>query len=209
MNSEVPKWMSPEPAGCFPNRSEEASQNETEEDDKEEEMERCKRPRTTLDSEGGVEEFLVLLDRIEEMKKHLKRKRMNFSGSSISAGGGMEDQMLMAIPSIEQAQISSDAIDMIASNKSTTSPWKPSFRWEDFNTSNSLSVKTDLSGAAATEKSKDEEGSIQTGNSHLETRCFLDGDTPAECSHDKEEEEDDDVDAPPELELQLFPCRAR
>lgn len=193
MNSEVRKWMPLEPAVRFPNQSEEASQNKTEKE--EEETERCKRPRTTLESEWGVEEFVALLDRIEETKKLLKRKNMNFSG--ISAGGGIHyavegDQMLVAPPLLQKPQASSDAY-----NKSSTSPWKPSFQWEDFNVSNSLSAQTDLGGAAATEKR------IQKGNNLLKTRSFLDGVTPAaECSHDHEE----DKEGPPELGLQLFPC---
>lgn len=211
MNSKVPKWMSPRPAVCFPNRSAEASQNKTEKE--EEETERCKRPRTTLESEGGLEEFLVLLDRIEETKKHLKRKRLNFSGNSLSAGGVIEakddDEMLMAMPGTQQAPGLSDAVDIIAYNKSSRSPWKPSFQWEDFSISNSVPAKTDLSGAAATKKrkNKDRVGNIQIVNSLLETRCFLDRGTLAECSHDHVDDVNDkeDLDASPDLELQLFP----
>jgi len=205
MNSKVPKWMSPGPAVCFPKRSAEASQNETEE------MERCKRPRTTLESEGDVEEFLVLLDRIHEMKKHLKRKRMNCSGSSLSAGGNLEaiddDQMLVAIAGMPQAQGLSDAVDNISYNKSSRSPWKPSFEWEDFSINNSVSAQTELSGAAATKENKDGAGNIQIGNNLLETRCFLDRGTPAECSHFHVDDVNDKEDAvaSPDLELQLFP----
>lgn len=205
MNSKVPKWMSPGPAVCFANRSAEASQNETEE------MERCKRPRTTLESEGDVEEFLVLLDRIDEMKKHLKRKRMNCSGSSLSAGGILEaiddDQMLVAMAGMQQAQGLSDAIDITAYNKSSRSLWKPSFEWEDFSRTNSVSAQTDISGAAATKKNKDGGGTIQIGNDLLETRCFLDRGTPSECSHFHVDDVNDkeDVVASPDLELQLFP----
>eukprot|EP00253_Pinus_taeda_P034406 PITA_34406 len=171
MNSEIPKWLLLEPAVCFPNQSEEASQNKTEEE--EEEMERFKRPRTTLDSDGGVEEFLALLERIEETKKLSKKRSMNFSRScTINAVEG--DQTLVA-PPLMQAQGSSD-----------------------------------LSGVAATKKSKEEEESIQKGNGFLKTRSFLDGFTASECSHahvdDVNKKEDDDVDAPPELGLQLFPC---
>jgi hypothetical protein len=209
MNSEIPKWMPPEPAVRFPNQSEKAPQNKTTEEEEAEEMERCKRPRTTLDSEGGVEEFLVLLERIEEAKKQLKRKRMDFRGSSTSAGGGInvveEDQMLMALPFMQQAQGSSDAVDTIAYNTSSTSPWK--FQWDDFNISKPLSAQTELTGAAATEKNKDEEGSIQIGNGILKTRSFLDGVTPAECLHDHVDNvnREEDVNAPVQLELQLFP----
>lgn len=197
--------MSPGPAVCFPNQSAEASQNETEE------MERRKRPRTTLESEGDVEEFLVLLDRIDEMKKHLKRKRMNCSGSSLSAGGILEaiddDQMLVAMAGMQQAQGLSDAIDITAYNKSSRSLWKPSFEWEDFSRTNSVSAQTDISGAAATKKNKDGGGNIQIGNGLLETRCFLDRGTPAECSHFHVDDVNDkeDVVASPDLELQLFP----
>lgn len=209
MNSEVPKWLLPEPAVyCFPGGSEEASQNETKGQAEEEERERCKRPRTVLDCDGGVEEFLVLLERIEETKKYLKKKRTNFRVGSISAGGGInaaEDQMLMPMPTMPQAQGSSDGIDMIGYNKRGTSPWKPSFQWKDFDISNSRDAHIDFSGGAATEKNKDEEGSIGLGNGSLKTRSFLDGVTPAQCSHhgadDVTKEEEEDIDAATKLEL--------
>jgi len=205
MNSKVPKWMSPGPAVCFPKRSAEASQNETEE------MERCKRPGTALESEGDVEEFLVLLDRIEEMKKHLKRKHMNFCGTSLSAGGVIQaiddDKMLIAMAGTQQAQGLSHAVDNIAYNKSSRWPWKPSFQWEDFNISNSVSAQTDFSGPAATKKNRDGGGNIQIGNNLLQTRCFLGRGTPAECSNDHVDDLNykEDVDASPDVELQLFP----
>jgi len=208
MNSEVSKWMPLESAVCFPNQSEEASQTKTEEEE-EEEKERFKRPRTTLDNEDDVEEFMALLDRIEETKKLLKRKSVNFSGSSISAGGGINavevDRMLTAPPVMHQPQGSSDA------GQSSTLPWKPSFQWEDFNICNSRSAQTDLSDAAATEKYKEAEETVQKGNGPFKTRSFLDGVTPTECSQghvdDVNKEEEDGVEAPPGLELQLFPCQ--
>jgi hypothetical protein len=61
---------------CFPNQSEEASQNKTEEE--EEEMERCKRSQTTLYSEGGVEEFLVLFGQNRRNEERLKKKAHGF-----------------------------------------------------------------------------------------------------------------------------------
>lgn len=204
MNSKIPKWMPLEPAVCFPNQSEETSQKKTEEEE-EEEMGRCKRPRRTLDSEGGVEEFLGFLDRIEESRKLTKRQSVNFSGSGVNAVEG--DQMLMAMvmPGMQQVQGSSDAVATIAYNKSNTSPWKPSFQWEDFNKTNS-----DLCGAAATEKNKDAEESVEKGNGLFKTRSFLDRVVPAECSHDHvddvNKEEEEDVEArPDQLELELFP----
>lgn len=163
MDFEDPKRIPPEPAVCFPNRSEESSQNKRREE--EVEMERCKQPRATEDNEGSVDEFLCLLDRIQERKKLLKRKRTNSNGASIGAGGGInaveEDEMLMAMASMQQAQGSSDAVNMISYDKSSsTSPWNPSFQWEDFN----ITAEADSGDIAVTEKNKDKEGSIQIGN---------------------------------------------
>lgn len=213
MNSKLPKWMLREPAGCFSNRSEEASQNKREE---EEEMGTGKRPRRTVDSEGGVEEFLCLLERIEETKKQLQRKRSkNCSGGCSADHIAEEKNQIMVLQ--QQAQ-GSDFLSLQA----PSSHWKPSFQWEDFN-KNHMSVQTDLSCAATTEthniptavfvSSTDENprggggggSSVQIGKGQLKTRSLLDiisAATPAGCSYDLNNE---DVDAPPELELRLFP----
>nr|ABK23518.1 unknown [Picea sitchensis] len=221
MNSKIPNWMLRESAGCFSKRSGEASQNKTEE---KEEMGTRKRPLRTLDSEGGVEEFLCFLERIEEMKKQLQRKRStNCSGS---AGIAEEKDMRMNIlPGIKQLAQGSDFVSL-APYQSTSSLWKPSFQWEDFDI-NPLPVQTDLSGAATTEtnnnigaeavlmSSMDENhkggiDNIHIGNARLNTRSLLDiiADPPAGGSHDHVDDlknKGKDVDAPPDLELRLFP----
>lgn len=213
MNSKIPNWMLREPAGCVSKRSEE-----------EEEMGTRKRARRTSDSEEGVEEFLRLLTRIEEMKKHLHGKRSRNCSAGIAEGVNI-------MPGIQQHAQGSDFVTL-APCKSSSSTWKPSFQWEDFNI-NPLPAQTDLSCAATIEKNADNNmgaaavlvgsmeedckgrgDSVQIGNARLKTRSFLDiiADTPAGCSHDrvgelnnKDEDADAEAHAPLELELRLFP----
>lgn len=215
MNSKVPKWMLRDPAG---NRSEEASQNKTEEV---QEMGTGKRLRRTVDSEGGVEEFLCLLEKIEETKKQLQRNRSKNSSGGCSVDIAEEKDQIMNMEYMQQQAQGSDHFVRVAPYTSSSSHWKPSFQSEDLNMI-PVSVRTDLSRATETaaavlvsstdENPKGGGSSVQIGNGRrLETRSLLDiisaDTTPAGCSYDHMDglNNEDHVDAPPELELRLFP----
>ncbi|GLJ05965.1 hypothetical protein SUGI_0029320 [Cryptomeria japonica] len=66
-----------------------------------------KRPLTTDDNADEVQSFISLVDRIQEMGKLYKRKRMNCSPSA--TGMSLDSPLIKG-----------------------KSPWKPSFEWEDF-----------------------------------------------------------------------------
>lgn len=146
MSATPQKWMPWDSADCCSNLAQELSKDKAAGEGK------------LSKNEGGVEEIEILLERSEEKKKHLKKKRMSYGDGGIT----VEDQRMNIISGLKQeTQGLPDVIEMLAHNKSSTSPWKPCFEWEDLNINNSLCGESDLNRKDGVNKEDDVDVSIE------------------------------------------------